>query len=92
VFVLTVSTLSFFTHNGVKTQGTSKLDYTFEKSYPQNQCLIKSETKCILMAKNSAVFPNLFPWRNTQNNFSYSEEQQPTTTDIQQQNATLNRN
>jgi len=92
VFVPTVSTLSFFTQNGVKTQGTSKLDYTFEKSYPQNQCLNKSETKCILMAENRTVFPNPFPWRNTQNNFSYSEEQKPITTDIQQRNVTLNRN
>jgi len=75
--------LSFFTHNGVKTQGTSKIDYTFEKSYPQNQCLNKSETKYILMAEDRTMFPNLFPQRNTQNNFSYSQEQQPTTTDIQ---------
>jgi len=57
--------LSFFTHNGVKTQGTSKLDYTFEKSYPQNQSLNKSETKCSLMTENRTVFPNLFPSMNT---------------------------
>jgi hypothetical protein len=92
VFVLTVSMLSFFTHNGVKTQGTSKLDHTFEKSYTQNQCRNKSETKCILMAENRTVFPKLFPWRNTQNNFLYSEEQQPITTDTKQRNATLNTN
>jgi hypothetical protein len=44
------------------------------------------------MAENRTVFLNLFPWRNTQNNFSYYEEHQAITTDKRQRNVTLKTN